>query len=168
MLLFVYTTTHKRFEIFTCRYFKLSWNTTALRQSDCRNFSCSSIRCLKEFFVSFFFFDRSLPWALLTSILMRHCQHCVSVRWPSLSSHRAILVSNEFSKYAHNTIAQPEPFTICKPFPRVFSYAFPDAWEKPGKDVDAIHTDFPPTRPCWKYSCTAVLEADASDWKPPF
>ena len=43
MLLFVYTTTHKRFVIFTCRYFKLSWNTTALSQSDCRNFSCSSI-----------------------------------------------------------------------------------------------------------------------------
>ena len=30
MLLFVYTTTHKRFVIFTCTYFKLSWNTTAL------------------------------------------------------------------------------------------------------------------------------------------
>ena len=43
MLLFVYTTTHKRFEIFTCRYFKLSWNTTALNQSNWRNFSCSSI-----------------------------------------------------------------------------------------------------------------------------
>ena len=43
MLLFVYTTTRKRFVIFTCRYFKLSWNTTALSQSDCRNFSCSSI-----------------------------------------------------------------------------------------------------------------------------
>ena len=43
MLLFVYTTTHKRFVIFTCRYFKLSWSTTALSQSNCRNFSCSSI-----------------------------------------------------------------------------------------------------------------------------
>ena len=31
MLLFVYTTTRKRFVIFTCRYFKLSWNTTALK-----------------------------------------------------------------------------------------------------------------------------------------
>ena len=31
--------------IFTCRYFKLSWNTTALSQSNCRNFSCSSINC---------------------------------------------------------------------------------------------------------------------------
>ena len=29
--------------IFTCRHFKLSWNTTALSQSNCRNFSCSSI-----------------------------------------------------------------------------------------------------------------------------
>ena len=29
--------------IFTCRYFKLSWNTTALSQSNCRNFSCGSI-----------------------------------------------------------------------------------------------------------------------------
>ena len=43
MLLVVYTTTRKRFVIFTCRYFKLSWNTTALSQSNCRNFSCGSI-----------------------------------------------------------------------------------------------------------------------------
>ena len=28
---------------FTCRYFKLSWNTTSLTQSNCRNFSCSSL-----------------------------------------------------------------------------------------------------------------------------
>ena len=41
MLLFVYTTTRKGFVIFTCRYFKLSWNTTALSQSNCRNFSFS-------------------------------------------------------------------------------------------------------------------------------
>ena len=32
MLLFVYNTTCKRFVIFTYRYFKLSWNTTALKQ----------------------------------------------------------------------------------------------------------------------------------------
>ena len=43
MLLFVCTTTCKSFVIFTCRYFKLSWNTTALSQSNCSNFSCSSI-----------------------------------------------------------------------------------------------------------------------------
>ena len=48
MLLFVYTATRKGFVIFTCRYFKLSWNTTALSQSDCRNFSCSSIRSVKQ------------------------------------------------------------------------------------------------------------------------
>ena len=44
MLLLVYTTTHKRSVIFTCRYFKLSRNTTALSQSNCWNFSCSSIK----------------------------------------------------------------------------------------------------------------------------
>ena len=43
MLLFVYTTTRKSFVIITCKYFKLSWNTTALSQSNCRNFSRSSI-----------------------------------------------------------------------------------------------------------------------------
>ena len=43
MLLFVYTTTRRRFVIFTCRCFKLRWNTTALSQSNYRNFSCSSI-----------------------------------------------------------------------------------------------------------------------------
>ena len=46
MLLFVYTTTRKRFVIFTSRYFKLSRNNTALSQSNCRNFSCSSIMWL--------------------------------------------------------------------------------------------------------------------------
>ena len=44
MLLFVYTTTRKRFVIFTCGYFKLSWNTTALSQSNWSNFSCNSIK----------------------------------------------------------------------------------------------------------------------------
>ena len=43
VLLFVCITTHKAFVIFTRRYFKLSWNTTALSQSNCRNFSSSSI-----------------------------------------------------------------------------------------------------------------------------
>ena len=37
------TTTGNSFVIFTCRYFKLSWNTTALSQPNCRNFSCSII-----------------------------------------------------------------------------------------------------------------------------
>ena len=49
MLLFVYTTTRKSFVIFTCRYFKLSWNTTALSQSNCRNFSCSSVKGITRY-----------------------------------------------------------------------------------------------------------------------
>ena len=36
--LFTLSTTRKGFEIFTCRYFKLSWNTTALSQSNYINF----------------------------------------------------------------------------------------------------------------------------------
>ena len=43
MLLFVYTTALRKFVIFTSRYFKLSWNTTVLSQSNCRNFSWSSV-----------------------------------------------------------------------------------------------------------------------------
>ena len=39
--------------IFACRYFKLSWNTTALSQSVCRNFSCSSIKGIIEFHIQF-------------------------------------------------------------------------------------------------------------------
>ena len=39
----LYTTTRKKFVIFTYRYFKLSWNIAALSQSNCRNFSYSSI-----------------------------------------------------------------------------------------------------------------------------
>ena len=34
--------------IFTCRYFKLSWNITALSQSNCRKFSCSIINSYIE------------------------------------------------------------------------------------------------------------------------
>ena len=41
-------TTRKRFVIFTCRYFKLSWNTTALSQSNGRYFSCSSKKSFTE------------------------------------------------------------------------------------------------------------------------
>ena len=48
MLLFGYTTTHKGFVIFTYRYFKLGWNATALSQSNCRIFSCSSINIVIE------------------------------------------------------------------------------------------------------------------------
>ena len=36
--------------IFTCRYFRLSWNTTALSQSNIRNLSCSSITKINTYF----------------------------------------------------------------------------------------------------------------------
>ena len=36
----------KVFLIFTCRYLKLSWNAPALSQSNCRNFSFSSVNTL--------------------------------------------------------------------------------------------------------------------------
>ena len=41
---YLFILTHKRSVIFTCTYFKLSRNTTALSQSNCWNFSCSSIK----------------------------------------------------------------------------------------------------------------------------
>ena len=41
--------------IFTCRYFKISWNTTALSQSNCRNFSCSSIK--QQIFINHITFE---------------------------------------------------------------------------------------------------------------
>ena len=47
-IMLLFTTTRKRFVIFTCRYFKLSWNTTAISQSNCRNFSCSSITAVQN------------------------------------------------------------------------------------------------------------------------
>ena len=57
MLLFVYTTTHAQMVCnFHMRFFKLSWNITALSQSNCRNFSCSSIKIfilLHEKFLQF-------------------------------------------------------------------------------------------------------------------
>ena len=64
MLLIVYTTTCRRYVIFTCRYFKLRWNTTSLSQSNCRNFSCSSIRS-KIHLLHFLFPETPLKTALL-------------------------------------------------------------------------------------------------------
>ena len=57
----------KRVAIFTCKYFKLSWNTTALSQSNCRNFACSSISRL---IVSKQMWIKSLNkiWVLFTAL----------------------------------------------------------------------------------------------------
>ena len=62
MILFVYTTTRKRFVIFTCRYFKLSWNTTTLSQSNWRHFSSSSLK------------NCNLPLFLLTYFTIWTCE----------------------------------------------------------------------------------------------
>ena len=84
MLLFVYTTTCKRFVIFTYRYFKLSWNTTALSQSNCSNFSCSSITQVKfwKFHVYWCYnsvkFDihfLGLPWEYFFGVTTDHLLH---------------------------------------------------------------------------------------------
>ena len=75
MLLFVYTTTDKRFVIFTCRYFKLSWNTTALSQSNCSNFLCSSIKTkIMDMLVEF------QVWEIMTEDTQ--CQFYLN-RWPN-------------------------------------------------------------------------------------
>ena len=89
MLLFVYTTTHKRFVIFTCRYFKLSWNTTALRQSNCRYFSCGSITLVIQLQLGDHF-DNSRR---LRSQFLRHRQrgslhHRSSLNHNSLQNYR--------------------------------------------------------------------------------
>ena len=79
ILLFVYTTTaRKRFVIFTCRYFKLSWNATTLSQSNCRNFSYSSYKL--------FFYKNFVHWRLkLLNLLMDSvlslCSH-VDIQMP--------------------------------------------------------------------------------------
>ena len=57
--LFTLSTTRKGFEIFTARYFKLSWNTTAPSQSIYINFSCSR--------------DKSGNWSWIELILNHTC-----------------------------------------------------------------------------------------------
>ena len=76
ILLLVYTATRKRFVIFTCRYFKWSWNTTALSQSNCRNFSCGSIimfncdNVAKKQNSLLFFFTKT-----------KICIFCIKIQW---------------------------------------------------------------------------------------
>ena len=86
MLLFVYTTTRKRFVIFTCRYFKLSWNTTALRKSNCRYFSCGSITLVIElqlgdhfdnhddYALNFWDIDREVHYIIVHRSITIHCR----------------------------------------------------------------------------------------------
>ena len=71
-VLFVYTTTHKRFVIFTCGYFKLSWNTTALSQSNCRNFSCRRITVEHHLLATPFLLSKTTFWSLQFTVSSLH------------------------------------------------------------------------------------------------
>ena len=68
----------KDFVIFTCRYFKLSWSTTALSQSDCRNFSCSSINAI----ILVILFDNLIDGMIIAVVIATekqfqiNCQNC--------------------------------------------------------------------------------------------
>ena len=59
----------KRFVIFTCRYFKLSWNTTVPSQSNYSNFSCSSINTE----ISFWFRSLNDAYRKYTGIYFSWC-----------------------------------------------------------------------------------------------
>ena len=97
MLLSVYTTTCKRFVIFTCRYFKLSWNNTALSQSNCSNFSCSSVRRLICQF----------PNKLMNFFFVSHLLFfCVLLRWLLCFLRFTSLVS------LTGSYTEDEPFSI--------------------------------------------------------
>ena len=68
MLLFFYATTRKRVVIFTRRYFKVSWHTTALSQSNYRNVWCSSITNITHKRKQNIYFD-----------IRNECQHVIKV-----------------------------------------------------------------------------------------
>ena len=73
---------HKRFVIFTCRYFKLSWNTTALSQSNCRNFSCSSIKPV--IFCNIIQSMYTVLYCILASIQNGPHKWCLVLHWKVL------------------------------------------------------------------------------------
>ena len=89
MLLFVYTTTRKRFVIFTCRYFKLNWNTTALSQSNYRNFSCSSINTE----ISFWFRSLNDAYREYTGIYISWCLERFLLRAVSMPAFKVAKVA---------------------------------------------------------------------------
>ena len=63
--------------IFTFRYFKLSWNTTALSQSDCRNFSSSSITAL---ICNFTCEITKLPWQPSVRLIKCYEWRCQGIK----------------------------------------------------------------------------------------
>ena len=68
LLLFVYTATHKRFAIFT-----LSWNTTTLSQSNCRNFLHSSIITERSIILTYHFLHYNINNFFLIFISIFFC-----------------------------------------------------------------------------------------------
>ena len=78
-IIFVSTTTHERFVIFTCRYFKLSWNTTALSQSICGNCSCSSINNGN-------WTEWSAIWSEIIPVISKSDEHATWVRFEMTST----------------------------------------------------------------------------------
>ena len=110
MLLFVYTSTRKRFVIFTCRYFKLSLNTTALSQSNCRNFSCSSINAItnnlivatQAFITRVIKGETSLSYSFC-SILLLTMAHVFVVRDSLLQKTFNLTVENSYVAFLNHT-----------------------------------------------------------------
>ena len=77
-LLFVYTTTRKRFVISNYRCLKLSWNTTALSHSNCRNFSCSSIIISTQIFSLFLLWTKIKFTNGEKTVVCRGMSWCIS------------------------------------------------------------------------------------------
>ena len=84
-----YTTTRKRFVIFTCRYFKWNWNTTALSQSNYRNFSCSSINTE----ISFWFRSLNDAYRKYTGIYISWCLERFLLRAVSMPAFKVAKVA---------------------------------------------------------------------------
>ena len=76
----------KDFVIFTCRYFKLSWNTTALSQSDYRNFSCSSINAI----ILVILFDNLIDGMIIAVVIATEKQF--QINYQNCNDHICILI----------------------------------------------------------------------------
>ena len=105
MLLFVYTTTHKGFVIFKWRYFKISWNTTALSQSNCGNFWCSRIN------IEIIWRETKITSELAGGLSYREWNYCKSMKEIVRSSYREVPVS-EGSSYQESTVVSGIPDSL--------------------------------------------------------
>ena len=120
MLLFVYTATWETV-IFTCRYFKLSWNTSALSQSNCRNYSLVQVCVIKWWRVklgnnfwrifltkrkwNYFLISLVTVWLLFNIMGDKFCLHTeANNRLGTLSNSSRRIISMVFSRLlsSHN------------------------------------------------------------------